>query len=59
MRVLPRVAGFNLGDKVRSTDIQKELQIELLLLGVQMSHLRRSWHLIRMPLVVLLAVPTG
>lgn len=59
MRVLPRVAGLNLRDRVGSADIQKELQMELLLLGVQMSHLRRVWHRIKMPLLVLLAVPTG
>lgn len=59
MRVLLRVSGLNLRDTVRSTDIQKELQIELLLLGIHMSHLRRFWHLISMPLVALLAVPTG
>lgn len=37
----------NMSDRVRSSDIQKELRVELLLLCIKRSQLRRFRHLIR------------
>ena len=64
MSFLRRVAGFSLRDKVRSSDIQRELGVEPLLLRVERSQLRWFGHLIRMPpthlpLEVFQAHPTG
>ena len=64
MSFLRRVAGLSLRDKVRSSDIRRELGVEPLLLRVQRSQLRWFGHLIRMPpgrlpLEVFQARPTG
>lgn len=40
MRFLWRIAGLSLGDRVRSSDIWRELAAEPLLLGVELSQLR-------------------
>ncbi len=49
MSFLRRVAGLSLRDRVRSSDIQKELGVEPLLLCVERSQLRWLRHLVRMP----------
>jgi len=49
MSFLRRVAGLSLRDRVRSTDIRRELGLEPLLLHVERSQLRCFGHLIRMP----------
>ncbi|KAK0153319.1 Methionine synthase [Merluccius polli] len=49
MSFLRRVAGLSLGDRVRSSDIRRELGVELLLRRVERSQLRWFRHLIRMP----------
>jgi len=49
MSFLRRVAGLSLKDRVRSSDIRRELRVELLLLPVKRSQLRWFGHLIRMP----------
>jgi len=45
MSFLRRVAGLNLRDRVRSSDIWRELGVEPLLLRVRRSHLRWFGHL--------------
>ena len=64
MSFLRRVAGLSLRDKVRSSDIRRELGVEPLLLHVERSQLRSFGHLTRMPsgclpLEVFRARPTG
>jgi len=64
MSFLPRVAGLSRRDRVRSSDIRRELRVELLLLRFERSQLRWLGHLIRMPpgclpLEVFWARPTG
>ena len=64
MSFLPRVAGLSLRDRVRSSDIWRELGVEPLLLRVERSQLRWFRHLTRMPpgrlpLEVFRARPTG
>ena len=64
MSFLRRVAGLSLRDRVRSSDIRRELGVESLLLRVERSQLRWFGHLIRMPpgrlpLEVFQARPTG
>jgi len=64
MSFLCRVAGLSLRDRVRSSDIQRELGVEPLLLRIERSQLRWFGHLIRMPpgrlpLEVFRARPTG
>lgn len=64
MSFLRRVAGLSLRDRVRSSDIRRELGVEPLLLRVERSQLRWFGHLIRMPpgrlpLEVFRARPTG
>ena len=64
MSFLRRVAGLSLRDKVRSSDIRRELGVEPLLLRVERSQLRWFGHLTRMPpgrlpLEVFRARPTG
>jgi len=49
MSFLRRVAGLSLRDRVRSSDIRRELGIEPLLLRIERSQLRWFGHLIRMP----------
>ena len=49
MSFLRRVAGLSLRDKVRSSDIRRELGVEPLLLRIERSQLRWFGHLIRMP----------
>ncbi|KAK0146243.1 DNA damage-regulated autophagy modulator protein 2 [Merluccius polli] len=49
MSSLRRVAGLSLRDRVRSSDIWRELRVEPLLLHVERSQLRSFGHLIRMP----------
>ena len=49
MSSLRRVAGLSLRDKVRSSDIRRELGVEPLLLRVERSQLRWFRHLIKMP----------
>jgi len=49
MSFLDRVAGLSLRDRVRSSDIRRELGVEPLLLRVERSQLRWFGHLIRMP----------
>ncbi len=49
MSFLCRVAGLSLRDRVRSSDIWRELRVEPLLLHVERSQLRWFRHLIRMP----------
>ena len=50
MSFLPcRMAVLSLRDKVRSSDIQERLRVELLLLRVERSQLRWFGHLVRMP----------
>jgi len=49
MSFLRRVAGLSLRDRVRSSDIRRELGVESLLLRVERSQLRWFGHLIRMP----------
>ena len=49
MSFLRRVAGLSLRDKVRSSDIQRELGVEPLLLRIKRSQLRWFGHLTRMP----------
>ena len=49
MSFLHRVAGLSFGDRVRSSDIQERLRVELLLLHVGRSQLRWYGHLVRMP----------
>jgi len=61
---LRRVPGLSLRDRVRSSDIRRELGVEPLLLRVERSQLRWFGHLIRMPpgrlsLEVFQARPTG
>ena len=61
---LRRAAGLSLRDKVRSSDIRRELGVEPLLLRVERSQLRWFGHLTRMPpgrlpLEVFRARPTG
>jgi len=46
---LCRVAGLSLRDRVRSSDIRRELGVEPLLIHVKRSQLRWFGHLIRMP----------
>jgi len=43
------VAGLSLRDRLRSSDIERELGVEPLLLHVERSQLRWFGHLIRMP----------
>lgn len=43
------IAGLSLRDQARSSDIQRELAVELLLLPVERSRLRLFRHRIRMP----------
>ena len=65
MSFLRRVAGLSLRDKVRSSDIRRELGVvEPLLLRIERSQLRWFGHLTRMPpgrlpLEVFRARPTG
>jgi len=64
MSFLRRVAGLNLRDMVRSSDIRRELGVEPLLLRIEKSQPRWFRHLIRMPpgrlpLEVFQARPTG
>jgi len=64
MSFLGRVAGLSLRDRVRSSDIRRELGVDPLLPRVERSQLRWSGHLIRMPpgrlpLEVFRACPTG
>ncbi|KAK0152308.1 hypothetical protein N1851_006217 [Merluccius polli] len=64
MSFLYRVAGLSLRDRVRSSEIRRELGVEPLLLCVERSQLRWFGHLIRMPpghlpLEVFRACPTG
>jgi len=64
MSFLRRVAGLSLRDRVRSSDIMRELGVEPLLLRIERSQLRWFGHLIRMPpgrlpLEVFQARPTG
>jgi len=61
MSFLRRVAGLSLRDRVRSSDIRRELGVEPLLLRIERSQLRWFGHLIRMrlPLEVFRARPTG
>lgn len=47
MRFLQTVSELSFRDKVRISDIQRELSIELLLLGVKRSQLRWLLHVIR------------
>ena len=49
MSFLCRVAGLSLRDRVRSSDIRRELGVEPLLLRVERGQLRWFGHLIRMP----------
>ncbi|TWW77324.1 hypothetical protein D4764_12G0007140 [Takifugu flavidus] len=49
MSFLRRVAGLNLTDRVRSSDIRVELRVEPLLLHIERSHLGWLGHLARMP----------
>jgi len=49
MSFLRRVAGLSLRDRVRSSDIRREVGVEPLLLRVERSQLRWFGHLIRMP----------
>jgi len=58
------VAGLNLTDRVRSSDIRRELGVEPLLLHIERSQLRWFMHLIRMspgrlPLEGFRARPSG
>ena len=64
MSFLRRVAGLSLRDRVRSSDIRRELGVEPLLLRIERSQLRWFGHLTRMPpgrlpLEVFRARPTG
>ncbi len=64
IRFLHKVPGLTLRDRVRSSDIQKELTIEPLLLHFEKSQLRWFGHLILMPpecfpMEVFQACPTG
>ena len=64
MSFLRRVTGLRLRDKVRSSDIWREIGVEPLLLLVERSQLRWFGHLTRMPpgrlpLEVFRARPTG
>ncbi|TWW74459.1 R2 Retrovirus-related Pol polyprotein from type I retrotransposable element [Takifugu flavidus] len=64
MSFLRRVAGLNLRDRVRSSDVQEELGVELLLLHIKRSQLGWLRHLARMPsgclpLEVFQTCPTG
>ncbi|TWW67412.1 hypothetical protein D4764_02G0004530 [Takifugu flavidus] len=64
MSFLRRVAGLNLRDRVRSSDIQEELGVVGVLLHIKRSHLGWLGHLARMPsgclpLEVLRTCPTG
>ena len=64
MSFLRRVAGLSLRDKVRSSDIRRELGVEPLLLHIERSPLKWFGHLTRMPpgrlpLEVFRARPTG
>jgi len=64
MSFLCRVAGLSRRDRVRSSDIRRELGVEPLLLHVKRSQLRWFRHQIRMPpgripLEVFRAHPTG
>jgi len=64
MSFLRRVAGLSLRDRVRSSDIRRELGVEPLLLRVERSQLRWFGYLIRMPpgrlpLEVFRTRPTG
>jgi len=64
MSFLRRVAGLSLRDRVRSSDIRRELRVDPLLLRVKRSKLRFFGHLIRMPprrlpLEVFWTRPTG
>jgi len=49
MSFLRRVAGLSLRDRVRSSDIRRELGVEPLLVHVERSQLRWFGHLIGMP----------
>ena len=49
MSFVRRVAGLSLGDRVRSSDIRRELRVEPLLLRVERGQLRWFGYLIRMP----------
>jgi len=49
MSFLHGVAGLSLRDRVRSSGIQRELEVELLLLHIERRQLRWFGHLIRMP----------
>lgn len=49
MRFLRRVAGIRLRNRVRSSDIRRELRVEPLLLSIERSQLRWFRHLVRMP----------
>jgi len=49
MSSLCRVAGLSLRDRVRSSDIRRELGVEPLVLRVERSQLRWFGHLIRIP----------
>ncbi|TWW79364.1 hypothetical protein D4764_10G0003940 [Takifugu flavidus] len=64
MSFLRRVAGLNLRDRVRSSDIREELGVEPLLLHIERSLLGWLGHLARMPsgrlpLEVFRTYPTG
>jgi len=49
MRFLRRIKGVTLFNKVRSSEIRKSLNIELLPLRIERSELRRFGHVSRMP----------
>ncbi len=49
MSFVRRVTGLSLRDRVRSSDIRRELRVELLLLHVERSQVRWFEHLVRMP----------
>jgi len=64
MNFSPGMAGFSLRDRVRSSDIRRELGVVPLLLRVKRSQLRWFGHLIsmpprRLPFEVFWARPTG
>jgi hypothetical protein len=49
MRFLRRIAGLTLRDRVRSSEIRKNINVEPLLLQIERSQLRWLGHLLRMP----------
>ena len=49
MRFLRRIEGVTLFNKVRSSDIRKSLNIEILLLRIERSHIILFGHVSRMP----------